>query len=1024
MEPRRRRLTLLAVATALAAPAPLAAQERATAFDVPRQPASSGIRMLASQAGIQVIVASAAVEGRQTRAVRGRMTARAALDRLLADSGLVLRSFAAGVAIIGIDRATPEPPSPPTIVVTGYRTADPDQAALTPQRSVRIEEAERLGRITLHDVLMREPAIAAGGGLASAFGQSWDAGIATVSLRSLGASRSLALVDGRRRVAGSARSTAVDVNMIPAAMVDRVEITTGAAPLHGADSIAGTINIVTKQRVEGVTLSAMNGVSERGDAASRSVSLAAGTRFDDGRGSIAIGGTYSKIDPLLFGQRYHSYVNSVANPANTGANDGIPDRLTVRDFRQVYYAYAPSFFFGGNSYLIDEGTPRIARYALPLYDGEFSYGDGGDGRNLRDRDQLRGGLDALAVLARVHYDFDGGIRYQAGIDAARSRYQGIAGIPLHRDDSRPSWFNGAGGAVARLDNPLLPSALRVFMLANGVGELAIGRTYGNFPVMREAHDRRSLTLTQSLAGPLAGRITWKAWVQHGRATDAVTTSDIPRAAQWVAARDVIADPVSGAPMCRDAAARAAGCVPLDIFGQAPPSLALKAYVLGSRNERRSTSQSLFGAETSGPLGALPGGDASLLLGFEHRRDRLATRDDPRMASEFSIGMGGYPVHPDLNVASEVSELYGRIALPLLRRRPLAHRLEAEASFRYSRHSAVGDTLGWQFAGAWSPAEGMGFRVARARSVRAPNFGELYEPAIVHELGSISDPCEAADYYQNPVRTANCRALGITTPLIDFKLGPYVTTEGNPGLSPETADSLTLGLMLQPRFLPRFKSAVDYWDISIADAIVQYSDRQVMNLCVDLPTIDNVFCRAIDRDPADGHVSAIRIRQVNAARMRTRGLDVSASYQSQVGSGTMRLGVTGSYLLQQRIETLEGVAAGNIDDAGDWRHPRFRAAMLATYALGPLSISFDTRFVSSGKLDASAQSAEAYDDNHIPPVVYNDLSVRAAVSSKMEIGAGVRNIFDTPPPYMYSTYKNGTLYDNIRRYFYVRTQMKL
>lgn len=1024
MKSRRRRLTLLAVATAVAAPAPLAAQERPTAFNVPRQPASSGIRTLASQAGIQVIVASAAVEGRETRAVRGRMPARAALDRLLADSGLVLRSFAGGVAIIDIDRATPERPSSPTIVVTGYRTADPDQAALTPQRSVRIEEAERLGRITLHDVLMREPAIAAGGGLASAFGQSWDAGIATVSLRSLGASRSIALVDGRRRVAGSARSTAVDVNMIPAAMVERIEITTGAAPLHGADSIAGTINIVTKQRVEGLTLSAISGVSERGDAASRSVSLAAGTRFDDGRGSIAIGGTYSEIDPLLFGERYDSYVNSVANPANTGANDGIPDRLTVRDFRQIYYAYDPSFFFAGKAYLLDKGVPRIAHYATPLYDGEFSYGEGGDGRNLRDRDQLRGGLDALAVLARANYEFDGGIRYRGGIDVAGSRYEGIAGIPLHRDDSRPSWFNGAGGAVARLDNPLLPPALRAFLLANGLEEIAISRTYGNFPVMREAHDRRSLTLTQSLSGPLAGRMTWKAWVQHGRASDAVTTSDIPRAVQWVAARDVIADPATGAPICRDAAARAAGCVPLDIFSQAPPSPALKAYVLGSRRERRTTSQSLFGAEASGTFAALPGGDASLLLGFEYRRDALTTRDDPRMASEFSIGMGGYPVHPDLDVASQVSELYGRLSLPLLRERPLAHRLEAEASFRYSHHSAAGDTMSWQFAGGWSPLDGVGLRAARSRSVRAPDFGELYEPAIVRELGSISDPCEAADYYQNPVRTANCRALGIMTPLIDFKLGPYVTTEGNPDLSPETADSLTLGLMLQPRFLPRFKAAIDYWDISIADAIVQYSDRQVMNLCVDLPTIDNVFCRAIDRDPADGHVNAIRIRQVNAARMRSRGLDASASYQSQLGSGTLRLGITGSYLLRQRTETLGGVAAGNIDDAGDWRHPRLRASMLATYALGALSVSFDTRFVSSGKLDASAQSREAYDDNHIPPVVYNDLSVRAAVSAKMEIGGGVNNLFDTPPPYMYSIYKNGTRYDNVRRYFYVRTKIKM
>lgn len=1024
MQSHRRRLASLAVLAALVASGPLAAQERSSAFDVPRQSASAGIRMLASQAGIQVIVASAAVQGRQTRAVRGRMTVRAALDRLLVESGLIVRSFAGGVAIIDVDGTAPDAPPPPTIVVTGYRTADPDQAAMVPQRSVPIEEAERLGRVTLHDALMREPAIAAGGGLTSAFGQSWDAGIATVSLRSLGASRSLALVDGRRRVAGSARSTAIDINMIPAAMVERVEITTGASPLHGADAVAGTVNIVTRQRVEGLTVSGISGVSQRGDAGSRSLSLAVGTGFDDGRGSVGLGGTYSEIDPLVFGQRYQSYVNSVANPANTGADDGIPDRVTVGDFRQIYYAYQPSFFFAGNSYLIDRGTLRAAAYTTPLYAGEFSYGEGGDGRNLRDRDQLRGGLAALAVLARVQYQFDGGLRYEGGVDAARSLYRGIAGIPLHRDDSRPTWLNGAGGAVARLDNPLLPAALRDFMLANGLETLAISRTYGNFPLMREAHDRRSLTMTHSLSGPLTARMTWKAWVQYGRASDAVATSDIPRVAHWVAAREVVADPATGAPICRDAAARAAGCVPLDIFSEAPPSAALKAYVLGSRHEDRTTSQTLFGAETSGPVVALPGGDAALLVGLEHRRDTLVTRDDPQMASAFSIGLGGFPAHPDLDAASKVSELYGRVTVPLLRRRPLAHRLEAEGSFRYSHHSAAGDMMGWQFAGAWSPVAGLAFRAARARSVRAPDFGELHEPAVVRELGSISDPCEAADYFQNPTRIANCRALGIVDPLVDFKLGPYVTTEGNPELAPETANSLTLGLMLEPRFLPRFKAAIDYWDIAIADAIVQYSDRQVMSLCVDLPTIDNVFCRAIDRDPGDHHVDAIRIRQVNAARMHARGVDLSASYGSMLGSGTLRLGVTGSYLLRQRIKTIDGVAAGNIDNAGDWRHPRFRATMLATYALGALSVSLDTRFVSSGKLDASAQSAEAYDENRIPPVVYNDLSVRAAVSSKMEFGAGVNNIFDTSPPYIYSVYNNGTLYDTVRRYYYVVAKLIL
>ncbi|WP_213981437.1 TonB-dependent receptor [Sphingomonas sp. dw_22] len=1004
---------------------PAMAQERTRAFDVPAQPASSGIRMLAEQADIQIIVAGSAVQGRTTNAVRGRLDTRAALDRLLLGSGLFVRSLAGGVAILDADAAHEAVEARQPIVVTGRRIAQPEPASITPSRTTSMEEAERLGRVTVYDALMREPAISAGIGLSSAFGQNWDAGVASVSLRNLGTNRSLTLIDGRRRVSGSARSSAVDINMIPAAMVERVEIVTGgAAPIYGADAVTGAINIITKRHVDGVVGSATSGISQRGDADIQSISLAAGSGFAGGRGSLAIGGTYSKIAPLVFTQRYRTYVNSMANPDNGGANDGIPDRVTVPDFRQIYYAYEPSFYFNGNSYLVENGAPRIAGYDKTLFPGEFSYGDGGDGRNLRDQDQLRGGLEAFALIARADYAFSDAIEYGANLDYGRTRYDGIAGIPLHRDDSRPNWFDGAGGSVAYLDNPFLPPAVRQFMRDNGLAKLDIERTYGNFPIMRELHDRKSFTLGQSLGGTLAGGLKWTAFHQYGRATDDVRTTNIPYTSHWVAARDVIADPVTGQPVCRDPAARAAGCVPLDIFSQEPASEALKAYVLGTRREKRTNTQSVFGADITGKVFSLPHGDAVLTLGIEHRRETLRTRDDPLARTELTFGIAGYAVHPDLDVSSQVSEAYGKLVLPLLEDIPFARHLEIEGAYRYSDYSTTGGTHSWEVGGTWSPADGIRFRATRSRTVRTPNFGELYEGVIVSEVGSINDPCEAGDYYQNAARSANCRALGIVTPLGDFKMGPFITTEGNPDLKPETSDSLTLGMVLQPRLLPGFKATADYWDIDIKDAIIQYSDTTMMNLCVDLPTIDNIFCRSIDRDPADGHVTAIRTRQINASRMRARGLDFSAAYGARLGSGNLRFSFNGTYLLEQRTETTPGVPAGNIKYEGDWQHPRFRGTLLTSYEIGDFNVNLDTRFISAGRLDVNAKSPEAYDDNHIPPVVYNDLSIYLSVNKEFGISFGVNNILDTLPPYAYTVYKNGTIYDNIGRFFYTKIKMNL
>jgi iron complex outermembrane receptor protein len=1024
MLPPFRQLASFAVAVAMV-PLPAMAQDRIRTFDVPAQSASGGIRMLAEQADIQIIVAGSAAQGRRTNAVRGRLGTRAALDRLLLGSGLFVRSLAGGVAILDAHSSHGPAEVREPIVVTGLRIAQPELASAMPIRTTSMEEAERLGRVTVYDALMRESAIGAGNGLASAFGQTWDAGVASVSLRNLGTNRSLTLIDGRRRVSGSARSSAVDINMIPAAMVERVEIVTGgAAPIYGADAVTGAINIVTKRHVAGFAGSASNGLSQRGDADVRTVSLSAGSGFADRRGSLAIGGTYSKIAPLVFAQRYRTYVNSVANPDNGGANDGIPDRVTVPDFRQIYYAYQPSFYFKGNSYLVENGAPRIAGYEETLFPGEFSYGNGGDGRNLRDQDQLRGGLEAFALIGRIDYALTDAVEYGVNFDYGRTWYDGIAGIPLHRDDSRPTWFDGAGGSVAYLDNPFLPPALRQFMVTNGLTRLDISRTYGNFPVMRELHDRKNFTLGQNLGGTLAGGLKWKAFHQYGRATDDVGTTDIPYTSHWLAARDVVADPATGEPVCRDAAARASGCIPLDIFSLAPPTEALKTYVLGTRREKRTNTQSVFGASIAGNVFSLPHGDASLTLGMEHRRETLETRDDPLARTELTFGIAGYAAHPDLEVSSHVSEAYGSLVLPLLEDIPFARHLDIEGAYRYSHYSTAGGTHSWKVGGTWSPADGIGFRATRSRSVRTPDFGELYEGVIISEVGSISDPCEAGDYYQNETRSANCRALGIVTPLVDFKMGPFITTEGNPDLKPETSDNLTLGAVLQPRFLPGFKATVDYWDIDIKDAIIQYRETTVMNLCVDLPTIDNIFCRSVDRDPADGHVTAIRTRQINALRMRARGLDFSATYGVRLGGGNLHFSFNGTYLLEQRTETTPGIPAGDIEFDGDWQHPRFRGTLLTSYDLGDFNISLDTRFISAGRLDVNAKSDEAYDDNIIPPVVYNDLSAYLSINQVLGMGFGINNIFDVAPPYTYTVYKNGSLYDNIGRFFYTRIKVKI
>lgn len=912
-----------------------------------------------------------------------------------------------------------------TIVVTGSRIARPEIESAMPVSVTNMDEAFNLGRVSAYDALARDPAVGLGIGLTSSFGQNWDGGVASINLRNLGTNRSLTLIDGQRRVSGSARSSAVDINMLPSGMIDRIEVVTGgAAAIYGADAVTGAVNIITKRNIDKTTLTATGGISDQGDASEYMVSLSTGGKFAEDRGSFSFGATYTKTTPLMMQDRYdwEDQPLYLPNPANTGIGDGIPDRSTLYHYRQIYYDYEPTFWLNNKNWILDNGAVREAVHDVYYGKGEFALGDGGDGRNLEDQRQLRGGQQALALMGRVDYALTDAIDYGAYFSYARTEYRGTASP--YRDDSRATFLGGAGGSVATLDNPYLPNSIRQVMLANKLTKLNISRTFGNFPIRTDDHDRDTFTIGQNLSGALFGNFKWEAFAQYGRAVDNVATRNIPIKSHWIAARDVIADPVSGQPMCRNPAARAAGCVPLNIFSMDAPSQDLLDYVMGDRKERRVNTQRVFGASLNGSLFALPYGDVSIALGTEYRKDTLKTTDDPLALNGELVYSSGPAAHPELDVGNSVTEFYGEMVVPVLRDLPFAHRLEVEGAYRYSDYSTVGGTHTWKAGATWAPVEGLTLRGVRSRSVRTPNFGELYEAQIITQQGSIDDPCELGAYYASPTRAANCAALGVTTPLPDVKVGPWVTTGGNPDLKPETSNSLTLGVVFQPKFLPGFDLTVDYWNIDIKDVITQFSYSRLLYLCVDLPTIDNPYCKLSEREAPQGNPVSVTSTQVNASRMLARGVDIGARYRVPLGNGQLNLAFKGSYLLKNVTETTPGVSAGDVVNDGGWQNPRFRGTLLTSYTINGLNLSLDTRFTSASKYDVNVDSPESYDDNSVPSRIYNDLSLSYNVNDNYTIGFGVKNVGNVKPPYMPTLYYNSSMYDIVGRYFYANVKVVL
>ena len=922
-----------------------------------------------------------------------------------------------------------------SVVVTGSRIARPELVNAMPVSVVRMEEVLRFGGTNTYDLLAQNPAIGVGTSLASS-PSGWDSGIASINLRNMGTNRTLTLIDGKRRVSSSARSSAVDISTIPLGMIDRIEVVTGgAAAVYGADAVTGAVNIITRKDIEQTTLSATTGLSERGDARDTSVSASSGFRFADGRGRASIGATYSQSDALYRSDRFdwRDQPMVLPNPANTGAADGIPDRQHVWNYRQHYYAYEPTFWLGDEQarYMLQaDGSvrPMVHDIYLDKAPSAFALGSGGDGRNLTDMHQLRGGNEAVSVLGRVDFDVSDRFRYGGWFNYARSHYDGAG--TYYRDDTRKT-FMGVGGAVAYRDNPFLPASIAAVMDAKGLDALSIDRTYGNFPVRAEDHHRKSFTVGSELSGELSDYIGWSAFVQYGRVTDHAVQGNVPVRSRWLAARDVVAD-AAGNPVCRDATARALGCLPLDIFSTATPSQALLDWVLDDRDEYRTTTQQVAGAEISGAAFTLPGGTAHFALGMEYRKETLKNSDDPLALSGELVYGGGPGARSELDEGFEVGEVFGELLLPLLADKPLARRLDLELAWRHSDYTTVGATDAWKAGLIWEPMPGLALRGVRSRSVRTPNFGELYEPVFTNTtMGSITDPCEAGDYHASPTRAANCLAQGVTTPLPDIKTGPWVTTGGNPDLAPETSDSLTVGLAWQPAFAPGLDLTVDYWDIDITDVITQISYGNIMRLCVDLPSIDNPYCAAMGRNltpdlPTEQHGITlpagaplwVKAQQANVSRLYARGIDVGAHYVRDLGPGRLGLRFNGTWLKENVTETTPGIAAGDVVSDGGWTNPHFRGTLTASYDLDSVGVAISARHHGSAKADVNATSAEQYDINDVPSRTYYDLSLRYDLGHGQSLNLAVRNLGDTMPPYLAfgepGIYANSSVYDVIGR----------
>ena len=897
------------------------------------------------------------------------------------------------------------------IVITGSRIRHNPLAQKSPVTFLDKSDIEKTGVNSVSEALQRLPSV--GGGLNAKFNTSGNsgnppdgagvgAGSAEIDLRYLGSKRTLVLVDGMRFVnatAGSGVPGSVDLNAIPEAMIERVEVLQdGASAIYGSDAIAGVVNIITKHSQDGFQASAQVGQYDEGDGTSQNYQLSWGNGSNSST-EIVAGLGFTKNGSVFASDRA---ISAFPTPYGTSCVDGGCSSASILG----------RFLVLGQN--ITLRGPVIGR--VPVYNpanptdpaSDFKAFTAADRFNFAPYNYLLTPLERLGGFVNVRQAFNDDLHLTAKILANhRDSKNQAAPLPLFIGPDA-----GNGNLLDRISidatNPYNPFGVTLqsgFNLDGTPNGLASNYS-GVFRRVTEAGPRRYHQKVDTLYGTLTldGKVPlassdwfWDVNAIWGRnKAKQVFQGNIN--AQNVA---IALGPVA---VCN----ATPGCVPLNIFGgEGSITQDMLDYI--GYTERNSSEQNMWGASAniSGKLADLGGGDLGLAAGLEYRKLKGRYDPDPLTAAGFTSDIPSQPTKGGYNV----KEIYAEVAAPLL------EVFEVTGAVRYSDYSTSGGKATWKVGANLTAIPGVRLRGSYGTGFRAPTIGELFGSATRFDA-QLTDPCSAS---ANPSAAilARCAALGVPAGYEQNNPQISVVTGGNPDLKAETSEGINVGLVWQPvNFNNRFTAEVNYYNIAIDGAIQQPSAATILNDCI-VRGIDSA-CASVPRT-ASGQITQIQGVLQNIAGIRTSGFDVNLTLRLPTAPfGQLTLNSNNTYLLKYT----EKLSTGEIEYAGTelgspYRGlPNFKSIQSIDWTLGQLGATVAARYISSLKED---------DGHKIPGRMYVDTQLRWSpnILDGMQIALGVNNLFDKDPPVCTTCgipNYDPNLYDIPGRYFYGRVSV--
>ncbi len=957
------------------------------------------------------------------------------------------------------------------IVITGTRLARTDPAAATSVVTVKSDELARNYQVNLEAFLAQIPLFGVGSDASS--NPLGGGGYASLNLRGLGEQRNLVLLDGRRLPMATPRGV-VDINAIPAIALDRVEISTGGgSAVYGSDAISGVVNFRLRTQFEGLELSGQSGLSEHGDGLNANIGAIAGTKFAGGRGHIMLAASYTDRG-LVTGAERCSFYCGGGVPSSYLATGQI-----ITPFSGANPATVAALFNG--KYGIAGTIPNLTIFGVNNNGSVFaSVG----GANLDPQggtykilpvgisvNQLTG-PDNYIIQPQQRVSYAGSISFAAtpAITAflqgfyTDSRVQTDVGYSISASSPLNPVFQGGiygGNMVVPASNPLIPADLAVLLASRPKPNAPIYYFKRFDDLGRRIYNETYQTwqVTAGLRGNFAmpgnhwSGWQWEVYAAHG-ATD--QKEDMANAVLLSHVQQLLNAPDGGNSIC------AGGYNP---FGSANTvSPACHAYLTTRAISIQAMRQDVVEASVNGILGSHPAIDPRFSLTATWRRDSYSALPDCNNRATVDADCAGigpaniassvaqYPVP---TVAQKVGEIAGELLVPVLHDTRFAKALSVDIGGRWSHYSHYGTTWTWRGEASWQPVALLSLNGGYERAVRVPSFAEAAIPVTGNVASlTLADPCSLTSPATRAVPQIAALCLSQMSPAayasyIETSPAINAPIQGNAALSPERADTYTVGASLQPQLrAPVFHHlsfSVDYYAIRIANAIGLFPLAQTaLADCFNLdaahsnPTYSpaNRYCQLIGRN-GTGLINSIVQPYVNLGAIRTEGLDFTLRWETQLAHSAGFIGIDSRFtrLLSYTVQTVPGGAfqsyAGTLGagllyspatSGSTAPQPRWRGLTGLYYRTDGFQANLRWRFI-SGMTDPNA--IPCFSPPGTPDYSLFDLSTQIDIRNGLTLRAGINNLFDRQPPTItYPGMTMASVYDVVGRSFFVGLQARL